>query len=216
MGSGISLSRGATLAGAVFLLAGVQACAPKVTRKDFDSEVARIREEMQAGDQQLASRIDQHDQRLDNLEKELQAFREEYNVSMERLKGQLKFNVPVHFEFDRADVRESDQPLLERFAAVMKEHYPNAVITVEGFADPVGSTRYNERLGMRRAESVKAFLVGVGLGDTQLRTVSYGEARNRQVIPGAGGPEEGMENRRVTFVIENVEAQAGEVAAAGM
>lgn len=181
----------------------LSACAPKVTRDDFNNEVAKLREEMQTGDQRLASRIDSNDARFDQLQKDLQSFRQEYDVSMERLKGQLRFNVPVHFAFNSSDIREADQPLLERFASVVKDVYPGALITVEGFTDPAGSTRYNQRLGLQRAESVKSYLVQNGLTDQQLRTVSYGETRPRQVEPGARGPgETGLSNRRVAFVIE--------------
>ena len=94
--------------------------------------------------------------------------------------------------------------MLERFAGVVKEHYPNATITVEGFADPAGSAAFNQRLGMRRAEAVAGYLSGQGALDASfIRAVSYGEARNRQIVPGAQGPgEQGVENRRVALVID--------------
>src|SRR5688500_973958 len=156
---------GAALVGA-FVVTG---CAAKVTRKDFDAELVKLREEMQASDRQLSGRVDSvsslsadHQRRLDALEQELQALRKEYNVSIERMQGMLKFNVPVHFEFDRADIRESDRPVLDRFAAVVREHYSEAVITVEGFADPSGSAAYNRRLGMRRGDAVREYLAGSG------------------------------------------------------
>jgi peptidoglycan-associated lipoprotein len=206
MSKQLTSSRGTLLAGALVAALALGACAPKVTRDQFNTEVAKLREEMQAGDKANSDRIDA-------LEKDLQSFRSEYQVSMERMQGMLKFNVPVHFEFDRAELREGDRPLLDRFAGVVKEHYPNAVITVEGFADPVGSARYNERLAQRRAESVKAYLVSSGgLGDANLRTVSYGEARNRQIVQGAGGPAEGLENRRVALVVDYAQPDAPEQA----
>ena len=63
---------------AMGLAMGLSACAAKVTRKDFDSEVAKIRDEMQTGDRQLGTRIDSTNARMDALEKELTAFRGEY------------------------------------------------------------------------------------------------------------------------------------------
>ncbi|HEX6644097.1 MAG TPA: OmpA family protein [Gemmatimonadales bacterium] len=196
--------RSAIILGGLTLAFGLTACAPKVTREDFESEVGKIREEMQTGDRQLATRIDSVENRLTTLEQELQSFRSEYNVSVERMEGALKFNVPVHFEFGSAELREADRPVLERFAGVVKEHYPNATITVEGFADPAGSAAFNQRLGMRRAEAVAGYLSGQGALDASfIRAVSYGEARNRQIVPGAQGPgEQGVENRRVALVID--------------
>jgi hypothetical protein len=39
----------------------------------------------------------------------------------------------------------------------------------------------------------------------QVKSVSYGESRNRQVVPGAKGPgDAGLENRRVALVIDHV------------
>jgi outer membrane protein OmpA-like peptidoglycan-associated protein len=214
------LVRRIPVAGAALVSAFVvTGCAAKVTRKDFDAEMVKLREEMQASNRQLSGRVDSvsqlsadHQRRLDALEQELQALRKEYNVSIERMQGMLKFNVPVHFEFDRADVRESDRPVLDRFAAVVREHYSEAVITVEGFADPSGSAAYNRRLGMRRGEAVREYLASSGelVGD-RLKVVSYGEARERQVVPGAAR-EAGLPNRRVALVIDYAGTAGAEVA----
>ena len=203
-------SRGGLALGALAVI-GLSACSAKVTRTDFDSEVAKIRDEMQTGDRQLGSRIDSVESRIGALEQQLQAFRSEYNVSIEKMQGAIKFNVPVHFEFGSADLREADRPVLDRFAGVVKEHYPNATITIEGFADPAGSTAFNQRLGQRRAEAVSSYLASNGALDAGfLKAVSYGEARNRQIVPGAQGPgETGLENRRVALVIDYASTTAG-------
>ena len=101
-------------------------------------------------------------------------------------------------------MRPAAQPLLDDFANVIRNSHSQALITVEGFADPAGSTRFNQRLGMERAEAVRGYLQGSGTLTGSLRAVSYGEAVNRQVVPGAKGPgEEGMQNRRVALVIED-------------
>jgi outer membrane protein OmpA-like peptidoglycan-associated protein len=202
----------AAVAGFMGLIVSLASCGGYVKRDEFNGEVAKIREEMQTGDRQIAGRVDStnqavadHQRRLDALEQEFQAFRSEYRVSVEKVKGMLRFNVPVHFEFDRSELRESDHPVLDRFANVVKEYYPGALVTVEGFADPAGSQAYNLRLGRQRAEAVRDYLAAAGgLPPDGLRAVSYGEARNRQVVPGAKGPgDTGIENRRVTLVIDH-------------
>jgi peptidoglycan-associated lipoprotein len=198
--------------GALGLALGLTGCAGRVKQEEFNTEVAKLREEMQAGDRQVAGRVDStnqavadHTRRLDALEQELQAFRSEYQVSMEKEKTMLKFDVPVHFDFDSSDLRETDRPVLDRFASVVKGYYPGAVITVEGFTDPAGGEAYNRQLGLRRAESVREYLTtSGGFNSETIRAVSYGEVRNRQVVPGAKGPgDEGMENRRVALVIDH-------------
>ena len=107
--------------------------------------------------------------------------------------------------------------MLDRFAAVVKEYYPGALITVEGFADPAGNAAYNQQLGKRRAESVKEYLASTGgVAANHLKAVSYGEARNRQAMPGAAGPgERGIANRRVALVVDHASiATDGDVVAA--
>jgi len=207
--------------GAVAVALGLAGCAAKVKRDEFNSEVARLREEIKAGDQQVSGRLDSTNQsvadqsrRLEALEQELQAFRSEYNVSIEKVKGMLKFNMPVHFEFASSELREADRPVLDRFASVVREYYPGALVTVEGFTDPAGSVAYNQRLGQRRADAVREYLATAGGFATEnLKAVSYGEVRNRQVAPGARGPgDQGIENRRVALVIDHAAVASDQVA----
>jgi peptidoglycan-associated lipoprotein len=219
----LTRNRSAQLAalGAVGLMVGLSGCAARVKRDEFTTEVARLREEMQAGDRQVGARVDStnlavadHTRRLAALEQELQAFRSEYNVSMEKVNDMLKFDVPVHFEFGSGTLRETDRPVLDKFASVVKRYYPGALVTVEGFTDPAGSAAYNHRLGQRRASAVKEYLATAGgFTSETLKAVSYGEARNRQVIPGAKGPgDEGIENRRVALVIDHAAVATDDVA----
>ena len=121
-------ARAAAVAAIVGLSLSLAGCAARVKQEDFNNEVAKLREEMQAGDRQVARALDstnqvvaEHQRRLDALEQQFQAFRSEYQVSIEKVKGMLRFNVPVHFEFDRSELRESDRPVLDRFASVVKE-----------------------------------------------------------------------------------------------
>jgi peptidoglycan-associated lipoprotein len=215
-------ARAAAVAGIVGLSMGLAGCGGYMKKAEFNSEVAKLREEMQTGDRQVAGRVDstnqtvaEHQRRLDALEKEMQSLRSEYQVSIEKVKGMLKFNVPVHFDFDQSELRESDRPVLDRFASVVKEYYPGALVTVEGFADPAGSQAYNLRLGKQRAQSVRDYLVSTGgLPEDGLKAVSYGEVKNRQVVPGAKGPgDAGIENRRVALVIDHAAIATDNVSA---
>jgi peptidoglycan-associated lipoprotein len=207
--------------GTLAMVVGLAGCAAKVKQEDFNNEMAKLRQEMQAGNQAVATRLDSTNQalaeqraRVDALEQELQAFRSEYTVSIEKVRGMLKFNVPVHFEFASSELRETDRPVLDRFAAVVTEYYPGALVTVEGFADPSGTAAYNLQLGKRRAQAVQEYLAtSGGLTADNLKAVSYGEARDRQVVPGARGPgEQGIENRRVALVIDHAAVATDEVA----
>ena len=128
---------------------------------------------------------------------------------VERLETSLRVHAPVHFGFDDARLERDQVEVLERLASVLKDHYPEAVLTVEGFTDPAGSAEYNMRLGKARAEEVRSYLIAQGLMGHQVRAVSYGESADRQVIPGAAGPgAAGRENRRAVIVIDHPDAAA--------
>jgi peptidoglycan-associated lipoprotein len=110
----------------------------------------------------------------------------------------------VHFAFDSSVVRDDDIATLGQVADVIRRVYPNALVTIEGFADPAGSADYNLRLSRRRAEAVRDVMVQrFNLPDRQFRTIGYGEQFDRQVSPNARKNDPGaQENRRVTFTID--------------
>jgi peptidoglycan-associated lipoprotein len=201
--------------GGIFALAA--GCA-HVNEEEFAAEMNRIREEMRTADQdveaRLGSRVDEVEDSLErqisNLEAELGALRGEFEVTVERLEAAIRFNTPVHFAFDDDQVRDEDRPLLDHFAQVVSAYYDRAIITIEGFTDASGPAEYNLQLGARRAEAVREYLESAGIPADRMRTVSYGEAGNRQIDSDAQGPgNTGWQNRRVSMVIDFNEAAEG-------
>lgn len=74
----------------------------------------------------------------------------------------------------------------------------DVAITIEGHCDERGTNAYNLALGERRAESVKTFLAGLGIDQSRLATISYGE--ERPLDPGHGETS-WSRNRRAHFSI---------------
>lgn len=193
---------------ATLVASGWIGCSAKVEQEVFDREMATIREELDDLDSRVTDNrdaIDSNEATVAALRADLEALAQEFEgvaAKVTELENGLRFAMPVHFEFDRYDIRPVDEPLLDRFASVVGEHYAGATVTVEGFADPAGSEGYNQWLSQQRAETVARYLTERGgLDAGNVRTAAYGETR--QVIEGAQGPgREGLENRRVTFVIE--------------
>jgi len=147
-----------------------------------------------------------------SLHKDLDSLRTEFGAKITALETGLQFDMPVHFAFDDATVRDEDHASLDRFAKIAQKYYPGSLITVEGFADPAGSKSYNVKLSTRRADAVKDYLTSQGLNN-EVKTVGYG--KTRLVTPNAWGSEPGAElNRRVVFVIETsgTAADSGKVA----
>jgi peptidoglycan-associated lipoprotein len=195
--------------GAVFTLTMSTAGCATVKRQEMEDRLSvmgsELRREIQQGDAALGARIDGLEARLEAQERALQALERDFNARIERLATALRFNVPVYFGFDEDQVRSQDFAVLERFAQVVTDHYPTALVTVEGFTDPAGAAEYNMRLGQRRADAVRTHLVDRGgLAAERVRAVSYGEAQARHVARGAHGPgSTGWENRRVVLVIDH-------------
>lgn len=161
-------------------------CTSYIKRDEFDSTIADLR----ATDQRLQSQIDTLSQKHDAL--------------VTQLAGRVRVRVETgaHFATGDATLSEEDKPLLDDFAKAISSNRSDALITVEGFADPAGSAAANRRLALRRAEAVRDYLISSGgLAANQVRAVSYGEDKNRLVHLGATG-DAGRDNRRVSLVVD--------------
>ena len=84
----------------------------------------------------------------------------------------------IFYDYDSFTVRDEYKPLLEAHAAYLKNNR-NARIKVEGNTDERGSREYNLALGQKRSESVKRVLTLLGVSETQIDTVSFGEEKPR-------------------------------------
>lgn len=189
------------------LVVALGACSSYIKREEYDATLAELRD----NDAQLRADVDALESRMAQLERDLQTRFRDYDAAIERLGSRVRVDLSAHFAYDDATLRNEDKPALDDFASVLREHHPDVVVTVEGFTDPAGSAEYNRRLGQRRADAVRDYLVGTGgLADASVRAVSYGEDNNRQVRPGAWG-DEGLPNRRVALVVD----YAGDAAARG-
>lgn len=81
------------------------------------------------------------------------------------------------FDFDKAVLRgEGKKTLDDEVVTKMKEHPEVEVILVSGYADRIGSEKYNQKLSERRADAVKAYIVDQGVDTSRVETVGKGEA----------------------------------------
>ena len=80
----------------------------------------------------------------------------------------------IHFDYDRADLRDSDRGVLSQNADTMKK-FDFLRITVEGHCDERGSVEYNLALGERRARAAYDYLASLGVDASRMKTVSYGK-----------------------------------------
>lgn len=164
-------------------------CTDYVKLDEYNATVT----ELHATDQKLPSEIDAVAQKYDTLATEVA--------------GRVEVQSAAHFATGDSTLGEQDKPFLAGFAKVVGTRHPEAIVTVEGFADPQGSDAFNRRLALARAQAVSDFLASNGMSASRLRTVSYGEAKDRQVRPGKVGPD-GADNRRVALAVDYSGASA--------
>lgn len=115
------------------------------------------------------------------------------------LKAKQDFqNVDVYFDFDSAALSSAAQTVLNQKGQWLLGNSAEKA-TVEGHCDERGTNAYNLALGDRRAQSAKNFLVKMGVAESRLSTVSYGE--EKPVDPGHNEAA-WSKNRRAHFVLK--------------
>lgn len=85
-------------------------------------------------------------------------------------------DLTILFEFDRTSCTPDQQT--ETGVAEFKtwiDKHPEAVIQVTGHTDFVGTQQYNNELGLKRAQSVKNYLVSKGIPEGRITIDSRGE-----------------------------------------
>lgn len=82
----------------------------------------------------------------------------------------------VFFDYDDDRLSMEARQILNRQAEWLKGR-PNYTVRIEGHCDERGSRGYNYKLGQRRADVVRKYLIAHGLKDRNITTISYGEDR---------------------------------------
>lgn len=104
---------------------------------------------------------------------------------------------PIHFDFDKYDIRPTEAEILKANSAFLKK-FPSIKIQIEGHCDERGTNEYNLALGERRANSTKKYLLSLGIPETRMSTISYGEEKP---MDSAHNEDAWARNRRAHFVI---------------
>jgi peptidoglycan-associated lipoprotein len=101
----------------------------------------------------------------------------------------------IYFDFDSFVVKPEYQGTVEAHGKFLVAN-PTRRVTIEGNADDRGSREYNLALGQKRAEAVKSRLRLLGVAESQIETVSFGEEK-----PASTGADEAAwsQNRRADF-----------------
>jgi len=107
----------------------------------------------------------------------------------------------VLFEFDKATLTRGAKDTLGVAVRYLKEH-DDVRVEIQGHTDSKGSEEYNMKLGMRRAESVKAYLGTQGIKTDRISTRSFGKTQPvaDNELNGHDNPAGRALNRRVVII----------------
>ena len=102
----------------------------------------------------------------------------------------------MFFDYDSAELDSDAQELLQDQVAWLKQH--DVSVTIEGHCDERGTREYNLALGEKRAQSVKNYLISLGVSEARVSTISYGKER-----PAVVGSNDGAwaQNRRSVTIV---------------
>lgn len=125
----------------------------------------------------------------DVIEQAISASQPVQNIVLER----------VHFAFDKYSLSPEAQDILSANASALQTA-PGLKIRIEGHCDDHGSDEYNLALGERRAQSVRTYLMSLGIAADRLETISFGE---EMPIDFSNNEIAWAKNRRAEFKVLN-------------
>ena len=112
-----------------------------------------------------------------------------------------EFKMPekIFFRTGSHRIQPQSLPLLDVVAETIIAHPEAALTEIQGHTDRRGGRRYNRRLSDRRAHSVREYLIGKGVDASRLQSKGYGP--DQPLEEGQDGPEYYDQNRRVQFIV---------------
>lgn len=105
----------------------------------------------------------------------------------------------IYFDYNSDAIRVEFRPNISAHAKYLQAH-SDAKVMLQGNADERGTREYNLSLGQRRSVSVKKALNVLGVPDSQIETVSYGE---ENASPSCSDDSCYQQDRRVEIVYPN-------------
>lgn len=110
-------------------------------------------------------------------------------------------NIKIYFDYNKSELREDAQEILIKAVGTLKNN-PEADILVTGNCDIRGSENYNEKLGRRRAEAIKEFMIAHGIAEKRVRIISRGKLDAVAHVTDLVGMQK---DRNAQFMIADVE-----------
>jgi OOP family OmpA-OmpF porin len=116
--------------------------------------------------------------------------------------SKVTYAADAFFDFDKSVLKPAGKAKLDDLVGKVKGINLEVIIAV-GHTDSVGSDAYNQKLSVRRAESVKAYLVSKGIEKNRIYTEGKGE---KQPVADNKTKEGRAKNRRVEIEVVGTRA----------
>lgn len=107
----------------------------------------------------------------------------------------------LNFKSGSAEILASSFPFLDSVAKNLSD-YPELLLTLTGHTDGQGEEAYNQKLSENRANAVRTYLIGKGIGENKIEATGKGESEPIATNDNAEGR---AKNRRVVFTLSAVE-----------
>lgn len=194
----------AVVFGLIATLAATTGCATKkYVRQETGTVNTRV-DDVQGQVEEAQTRLDTHDRQIGETSKTAQEALQRAQEAGKLAQGKLLYETvlsddKVKFGFDTSDLSPEAEKALDEFASQLTGENKNVYIEIQGHTDSVGSEKYNEELGMLRAEAVRRYLNQKhGIPLHRINVISYGESA---AVADNATRQGRSQNRRVVLVV---------------
>lgn len=189
---------------ALIVALGTTGCATKKYVKQETGAVGTRVDEVSGQVEEAQTRLDTHDRQIGETSKTAQEALQRAIDAGKLAEGKLLYETvltddKVKFGFDTSDLSPEAEAALDEFAGELKTQNAGIYLEIQGHTDSVGSEKYNEELGLLRAEAVRRYLSQKHqLPLHRMNVISYGEAAS---VADNSTREGRSQNRRVALVV---------------
>jgi len=182
----------------------------KYVRQEAGAVDARV-DEVEGQVEEAQTRLDTHQKRIEKNEKQVGEASKTAQEALRRAmdagklaEGKLLYETvltdeKVKFGFDTSELSPEAMAALDEFAEQLKSQNVGVFIEIQGHTDSVGSEKYNEELGLLRAEAVRRYLSQQHKFPLhRINVISYGETA---AVADNNTREGRSRNRRVVLVV---------------
>lgn len=179
-------------------------CATKKYVKEETGAVGTRVDEVQGQVEEAQTRLDTHDRQIGETSRTAQEALKRAQDAGKLAEGKFLYETvltdeKVKFGFDTSDLSPEAKAAVDEFAQQIANENKNVYVEIQGHTDSVGSEKYNEELGLLRAEAVRRYLSQAHKFPLhRINIISYGEGAP---VSDNSSRDGRSQNRRVALVV---------------